>query len=265
MSTFYNSIAKSHSSPQRRGTARHRPLQLGECTFISAWYGEPRPDRQRQSSYRVYPRVGGGAGSTLALTAGGEGLSPRGRGSPVGDRGRAEDEGSIPAWAGEPLMMTAITSPGRVYPRVGGRARPTSASASPMKGLSPRGRGSPCRTAALGRMSGVYPRVGGGAAAAPVDLVTMAGLSPRGRGSQRAKRSEEFAKGSIPAWAGEPSSVSRFWSSARVYPRVGGGATLKGEGERGRWGLSPRGRGSPAEESFHRVPVGSIPAWAGEP
>ena len=70
---------------------------------------------------------------------------------------------------------------------------------------------------------------------------------------------------SIPAWAGEPSSVISNQSAATVYPRVGGGTQLRHIQPERRYGLSPRGRGNRAAARLSPCPPRSIPAWAGEP
>ena len=54
-------------------------------------------------------------------------------------------------------------------------------------------------------------------------------------------------------------------SVQKVYPRVGGGATVIRPSCDAQAGLSPRGRGSRDIDCNHRHREGSIPAWAGEP
>ena len=48
------------------------------------------------------------------------GLSPRGRGNLAQQSESVAQEGSIPAWAGEPLEEAGYSLEQRVYPRVGG-------------------------------------------------------------------------------------------------------------------------------------------------
>ena len=66
------------------------------------------------------------------------------------------------------------------------------------------------------------------------------GLSPRGRGNP----DDQQHLGSIPAWAGEPFWSHVGWSTARVYPRVGGGTSPLSTKGSVIPGLSPRGRGN---------------------
>ena len=71
------------------------------------------------------------------------------------------------------------------------------------------------------------------------------GLSPRGRGNHAHLPMPRLRQGSIPAWAGEPSSQPHNAGSGRVYPRVGGGTASGLARGRNAAGLSPRGRGNP--------------------
>ena len=70
---------------------------------------------------------------------------------------------------------------------------------------------------------------------------------------------------SIPAWAGEPTSIRGSSNRGKVYPRVGGGTQSDVSGGDCSVGLSPRGRGNPSYAKSAESVSGSIPAWAGEP
>ena len=133
-------------------------------------------------------------------------------------------EGSIPAWAGEPL--TPYSCPFRiwVYPRVGGGTRKTDVGCWRHHGLSPRGRGNlrdnlttlkvlgsipawageepPHLQPSVGSYK-VYPRVGGGTPPMTALRYCHQGLSPVGGGT-----------------------LSPGWCQPRVYPRVGGGTPI---------------------------------------
>ena len=192
------------------------------------------------------------------------GLSPRGRGSQRETRDGRMISRSIPAWAGEPTKSDLVGPVPGVYPRVGGGAVCRSGDGGSACGLSPRGRGSPPRPHAIGAIMGlsprgrgspdvtvqqpddsrsipawageprsrlpllrhdeVYPRVGGGALSSGFRVFPVIGLSPRGRGSRMESGAKITAKGSIPAWAGEPVSGYQSDLYREVYPRVGGGA-----------------------------------------
>ncbi len=113
--------------------------------------------------------------------------------------------------------------------------------------------------------SRVYPRACGGAVKAICHRCEFLGLSPRVRGSHMLIGRLAMVRGSIPARAGEP---RRRWPGAgrsRVYPRACGGAMVRSLRRSGRWGLSPRVRGSHDAGAACRCLGGSIPARAGEP
>ena len=74
----------------------------------------------------VYPRVGGGTSDSIRENIRLRGLSPRGRGNPSWTIPSTVRTGSIPAWAGEPLILYVVASTGSVYPRVGGGTRTVS-------------------------------------------------------------------------------------------------------------------------------------------
>ena len=90
------------------------------------------------------------------------------------------------------------------------------------------------------------------------------GLSPRGRGKPSAACSSSAHARSIPAWAGETHRNRNASSSARVYPRVGGGNDFMMQRYGTLSGLSPRGRGKQPKICQAFLGGRSIPAWAGE-
>ena len=116
-----------------------------------------------------------------------------------------------------------------------------------------------------GAVVGVYPRPCGGALRPYPVSVSAKGLSPPVRGSRSRRAEPHRFRRSIPARAGEPRANTSPSSRTRVYPRPCGGA---GGVDRDRWlyrGLSPPVRGSQVVPSVYGVPLGSIPARAGEP
>ena len=68
----------------------------------------------------VYPRVGGGTWFKIAWQRVVGGLSPRGRGNLLRFASEYLPQGSIPAWAGEPMYTACWSAAVTVYPRVGG-------------------------------------------------------------------------------------------------------------------------------------------------
>ena len=89
----------------------------------------------------------------------------------------------------------------------------------------------------------VYPRVGGGNGGAGPLQPPRDGLSPRGRGKRWISICTGAWTRSIPAWAGETSSICALAALNAVYPRVGGGNLSLLIWVRVIGGLSPRGRG----------------------
>ena len=187
--------------------------------------------------------MGGGTTSPFSLKKTAQGLSPRGRGNQLELLFLQPSRRSIPAWAGEPRRGELATRPPRVYPRVGGGTDVRSGGTVQIIGLSPRGRGNraahrrvvhhrrsipawagePTEKSGPADESWVYPRVGGGTCIIGVAGELHSGLSPRGRGNRDEDRAAPSSQGSIPAWAGEPGTLSGAASSRWVYPRVGGG------------------------------------------
>ena len=167
-----------------------------------------------------------------------------------------------PGTAG-PLAIRHFTNPG-LSPR--SRGQPGLLSHSPGHGrIIPAPAGEPCSWRTLWRDDPVYPRVGGGTLL-DVDISgDTKGLSPRGRGNPNGGVRHVPEMRSIPAWAGEPICVPSSSTTARVYPRVGGGTKVVRDGDQSDIGLSPRGRGNPSMMPISSMTARSIPAWAGEP
>ena len=213
------------------------------------------------------------------------GLSPRMRGNRHVPAHNDDPQRSIPAYAGEPTSETSPTTGSRVYPRVCGGTPPVWQEWRHDQGLSPRMRGNhtrwkwcrlglrsipayagePIRTASSPTPPEVYPRVCGGTSPASAGYHCTPGLSPRMRGNHDPQAAPAGRTGSIPAYAGEPSSNNQCMAGNMVYPRVCGGT----HGGLPLWpysnGLSPRMRGNQAAMQAGSVRMRSIPAYAGEP
>ena len=231
-------------SPRGRG---NRSLGLPRRRLgrsIPAWAGQPKYPPAPRNVHKVYPRVGGATAGLPPPPVQTDGLSPRGRGNRYVKAIRTMMAGSIPAWAGQPLLAPEMGCLVQVYPRVGGATNAKPATGKHGSGLSPRGRGN-----RGGWLSG--------------ELAD--GLSPRGRGNRPHLTVTCRNRGSIPAWAGQPRPILCQQIPIPVYPRVGGATrTLLSVG-RGHTGLSPRGRGNRCWALIGPRPVRSIPAWAGQP
>ena len=91
------------------------------------------------------------------------------------------------------------------------------------------------------------------------------GLSPRARGNP-SPNTRNIPRGrSIPACAGEPTTVNAATMAAKVYPRVRGGTTVRQLLLARFAGLSPRARGNRNNGRPAARVRRSIPACAGEP
>ena len=227
----------------------------------------------------------GGTSPCLPRESQSAGLSPRVRGNRSQRMAQGESGRSIPACAGEPLILPAAASLFQVYPRVCGGTQIQIVRSGIVLGLSPRVRGnlhagyrglSPLRSipACAGEpvledlreaLVRVYPRVCGGTAFTADDAILNLGLSPRVRGNPSSVPRLWSRKGSIPACAGEPVSSAFASSAFEVYPRVCGGTARGATPPAPVPGLSPRVRGNRLQGRLPGEPEGSIPACAGEP
>ena len=219
----------------------------GRRWSIPACAGEPGILIQGNETLEVYSRVCGGTPPPSPPAARPKGLSPRVRGNPSAPPAGRFVDGSIPACAGEPPAHLLITSSRTVYPRVCGGTDGFGGDASELYGLSPRVRGNldrlqvripqlgsipacagePASTCAACPEFAVYPRVCGGTLSVGEFCLDMEGLSPRVRGNRRNRLMRDAVIGSIPACAGEPTSLSTAGGWRRVYPRVCGGTSKK--------------------------------------
>ena len=89
-------------SPRGRGNPVRSAYSGTSPRSIPAWAGEPQVHPAGQLRRVVYPRVGGGTPIIYQEERTATGLSPRGRGNREGRVTQPGQNGSIPAWAGEP-------------------------------------------------------------------------------------------------------------------------------------------------------------------
>ncbi len=215
----------------------------------------------------------------------GAGPSPRMRGHPAISAITSAIVGSIPAYAGAPVIEIGGHAASRVHPRVCGGTPPGSGWRPLTPGPSPRmrghlsrerldrgGRGSipayagaPCTTWTQRLQSKVHPRVCGGTAAGGRTIQPCPGPSPRMRGHLRLFRALKPHEGSIPAYAGAPDTASPDRKRFRVHPRVCGGTHLPSRQRSQSAGPSPRMRGHRLFQRIDKLRARSIPAYAGAP
>ena len=252
-------------SPQVRGSPVQDYSAACREGSIPAGAGEPDRPGGRPANDRVYPRRCGGAVYARDRRIGAQGLSPQVRGSPRPRRAEDTRARSIPAGAGEPPSISTPPPPRHgLSPQVRG-SRPRMAWSTGRRRSIPAGAGEPPADAATQRRGRVYPRRCGGAAVGRAITEGTTGLSPQVRGSRLPVGGRDGHHRSIPAGAGEPSTLRLPAEPVEVYPRRCGGATRWTVVDAGGGGLSPQVRGSPfGGRAAHRV-LGSIPAGAGEP
>ena len=130
-------------SPRGRGNRIGKSTNYVATGSIPAWAGEPISGGGLRAEHWVYPRVGGGTVGKEKIPPYVIGLSPRGRGNRARRHLGCGNQGSIPAWAGEPSPRSYSPCPARVYPRVGGGTQGPVRLLQRVCGLSPRGRGNP--------------------------------------------------------------------------------------------------------------------------
>ncbi len=231
-------------SPPTRGSrsvlARHWP----DAGSIPAYAGEPGGISGTGFSERVHPRLRGGAMSWSVSCSRAWGPSPPTRGSlPVRVVDSAAD-GSIPAYAGEPAARGARRRRCWVHPRLRGGAAdrvmefrksmgpspPTRGSLRPREirgqggGSIPAYAGEPMPVGWMAPARSVHPRLRGGADSDLHGKGAARGPSPPTRGSPTSPSPAHAPTGSIPAYAGEPSTTTRSPRAPRVHPRLRGGA-----------------------------------------
>ena len=127
-------------NPRTAGHANLCPRSIPACA------GEPGRSACCLVCGGVYPRVCGGTVGIYHGKQRGKGLSPRVRGNLGVQVAGVRAQGSIPACAGEPFLVSSKTSRNSVYPRVCGGTSPESSCRSSVTGLSPRVRGNPITT-----------------------------------------------------------------------------------------------------------------------
>ena len=233
----------------------------------------------------VYPRVCGGTYARQWPALSIRGLSPRMRGNLGFAVGEANMAGSIPAYAGEPCSGGLTPQPKGVYPRIcGGTPRlprwcwmdrglsphmrgnqVPRPDGEPIPGSIPAYAGEPDVEREPPHSLSVYPRICGGTLSSVGVGSRLRGLSPHMRGNLYESSPNFRARGSIPAYAGEPKPPRHLILGDGVYPRICGGTDHIGIAQNSVRGLSPHMRGNHALISHRRHLAGSIPAYAGEP
>ena len=271
------------SSPRGRGTPRLGGRLRGRRRFIPARAGNTPDKLPGLQKTAVHPRAGGEHRESVSRGWTIIGSSPRGRGTRCWLRFGLGCWRFIPARAGNTIDCRTSQGVHAVHPRAGGEHAPRLPAEGRSTGSSPRGRGTPscgfARIAGIrfiparagntrasrstGRRRPVHPRAGGEHESFPLDRETPAGSSPRGRGTHAKAPDNAYARGFIPARAGNTASGRWTLRYTSVHPRAGGEhahATTSGSCGPG---SSPRGRGTPNQDHRSQSPTRFIPARAG--
>ena len=170
---------------------------------IPACAGQPASRSSSVRLLRAYPRVCGATQRFSKHVDNDRGLSPRVRGNRVNAAIRGNNQGPIPACAGQPGGRITRRQRAWAYPRVCGATDLNHVSSSFKTGLSPRVRGNlvliagfasehgpipacagqPKRRSFIGHSYRAYPRVCGATLHSSLPPLTLCGLSPRVRGN----------------------------------------------------------------------------------
>ena len=161
-------------SPRVRGNPARRRRRKMTNGSIPACAGEPCSWTRTPMSQTVYPRVCGGTRYRAPPSCRIKGLSPRVRGNPAHERGRRWPRRSIPACAGEPMMMRTASATAAVYPRVCGGTSLVAFSSTAFSGLSPRVRGNHGLARAIDCHAGSIPACAGEPRIAPAGALPCA-------------------------------------------------------------------------------------------
>ena len=251
------------SSPRGRGTLEPDPEAQRNGRVIPAWAGNTSRARTYRHMPTGHPRVGGEHTVTNTNQNLSTGSSPRGRGTLGVDGVPFVIARVIPAWAGNTSAIIETPPDVAGHPRVGGEHINSSHRDVSQSGSSPRGRGTRyLRILKSFRASG-HPRVGGEHASMAVTRLPGSGSSPRGRGTHGDRDRNYRHRRVIPAWAGNTSFRAPHCCLYSGHPRVGGEHVNPAIPSRGRYGSSPRGRGTPESARLAALDGRVIPAWAG--
>ena len=158
---LYMALEGAGLSPRVRGNLAFLALVGIAPRSIPACAGEPGTIQWMCGAPWVYPRVCGGTSLALTYCSLRGGLSPRVRGNLDGLTPIVAYVRSIPACAGEPLLIPASLALLTVYPRVCGGTGGVLDVTKLKYGLSPRVRGNPGMGVAGMDKSGSIPACAG--------------------------------------------------------------------------------------------------------
>ena len=256
-------LFKVGSSPRMRGTLRSSRPRWAVAGIIPAYAGNTAVCNGLSAANRDHPRVCGEHYTPIIAAYNLMGSSPRMRGT-LGGAVLVDDlAGIIPAYAGNTSTGTGVALSRRDHPRVCGEHREPLEYVVYPAGSSPRMRGTPSMWSWCSSPLMDHPRVCGEHWQQSGLRRHALGSSPRMRGTRFGGLAVLRLHGIIPAYAGNTSLASGPSIEAGDHPRVCG----EHRGQLFRisiWrGSSPRMRGTHVPAMPARLPVGIIPAYAG--
>ena len=278
---------RDHASAHPRMGGENAPPRAQTVNWmrlIPAWAGKTLGSSISAPTPRAHPRMGGENLCSSVAVVGVEGSSPHGRGKHLGVIPGQAGHRLIPAWAGKTRGGRVMWPAWQAHPRMGGENFGVDCDDDVRAGSSPHGRGKHaescggsgpqrpipawagktlCGRGVVGVVQ-AHPRMGGENAWLNSWAVISPGSSPRRRGKLAPSGDTGQRPGLIPARAGK--TVRSAWCGLRTaaHPRAGGENDIGDDGEVGRRGSSPRGRGKRAAQRRLFRSAGLIPARAGK-
>ena len=149
------------SSPRMRGTRTQNALSCDVWGIIPAYAGNTEDASLTLSIAEDHPRVCGEHRGDGAGRSGYEGSSPRMRGTHRLGLHRRNQQGIIPAYAGNTNVSYWSFASSRDHPRVCGEHSSTLVQAQCRAGSSPRMRGTPANHSRLSVAHGIIPAYAG--------------------------------------------------------------------------------------------------------
>ena len=192
---------------------------------------------------RVYPRLRGGSPPDSVFLSTCTGLSPPTRGIRQNAFCWRIRSGSIPAYAGDPSVISAPPVMLMVYPRLRGGSPVLRLLSGQSHGLSPPTRGIPLRLRRERLALRSIPAYAGDPRQKANGRRYGKGLSPPTRGIPHGYSQRIRYHRSIPAYAGDPCRRPAHPRETPVYPRLRGGSRVVTAMKPAVSGLSPPTRG----------------------
>ena len=173
------------SSPRTRGTRCRTQCRACRSRFIPAYAGNTLSCPGAPPPRAVHPRVRGEHADRLVIVVGGDGSSPRTRGTLFSRSVDGLQLRFIPAYAGNTSGMRITRRGISVHPRVRGEHVRSSLGYVGGGGSSPRTRGTHVERPRSALRRAVHPRVRGEHIVIKLCLPVRRGSSPRTRGTRR--------------------------------------------------------------------------------